>query len=593
MRALRLFGMVTLLAVVVLLFLLPPGSSTTAAPPASTVRGVYHIHTNRSDGSGTPDDVAEAAARAGLQFIILTDHGDGTRTPDPPAYRRGVLTLDAVELNTAGGHYAALGMPAAPYPLAGSPEAVIEDVRRLGGFGIAAHPGSPRPSLRWTGWDTSFDALEWINGDSEWRDEPRLPIARALATYLFRAPESVATLLDRPSAVLERWDRLGLSRRVPAIAATDAHARLGFSEGDPDMSAVHLPLPGYETTFRAFSNHVVLDEPFSGRAAEDAERLLAALRNGRLYSVVDGLASPGSLSFTATSGSRSAQIGDDLPIEGDVQLVASVTAPPRTTLVLLKNGERVHAVTDGRLEMNGGRDAAVYRIEAYVRDSPGGPPVPWILSNPIYAGLTRPAARAIADAAPVSRIPAQVLEATLASGPDDRSELGPSPLDPALRRIAGEPPIAWSFALSPGTPTGQFAAIQIPITGGLAAFDRVRFRVSSPKPLRAWVQLRAPVGNTERWGITFYADSEERLVDVPLRGFGPIGVTSSGQPPLDRVDSLLFVVDTMNFLPGATGSMVLSEVVIRQIGASCLVPRASDGVPVPHEAPGTRHEAPS
>jgi hypothetical protein len=554
--------MVTLLAVVVLLLLLPPRSSETAPPPASTVRGVYHVHTNRSDGSGTPDEVAAAAARAGLQFMILTDHGDGTRTPDPPAYRSGVLTLDAVELNTAGGHYAALGMPAAPYPLAGSPEAVIEDVRRLGGLGIAAHPGSPRPSLRWTGWDTAFDALEWINGDSEWRDEPRVPIARALATYLFRAPESLATLLDRPSAVLEQWDRLGLSRRVPVIAGTDAHARLGFSQRtDPDMSAVHVPLPGYETTFRAFSNHVVLDAPLSGKAADDAERLLAALRNGRLYSVVDGLASPGSLSFTATSGSRHAEIGDDLPIEGDVQLVASVKAPPRTTLVLLKNGERVHAVTDGRLEMNGGRDAAVYRIEAYVRDSPGGPPVPWILSNPIYAGLTRAAAPASsADTAPASRIPAQVPEATLASGRGDRSELGPSPLEPSVRQMAGEPPIAWSFALSPGTPTGQFAAIQIPITGGLAAFDRVQFRVSSPKPLRAWVQLRAPVGNTERWGSTFYADSEARLIDVPLGAFRPIGVTSSEQPPLDRVDSLLFVVDTMNFLPGATGSMVLSEI---------------------------------
>jgi hypothetical protein len=120
--------------------------------------------------------------------------------------------------------------------------------------------------------------------------------------------------------------------------------------------------------------------------------------------------------------------------------------------------------------------------------------------------------------------------------------------------------MAWSFALSPGTPSGQFAAIQIPITGGLAAFDRVRFRVSSPTPLRAWVQLRAPVGNTERWGTTFYSDAAGRLVDVPLSAFLPIGETSSEQPPLGRVDTLLFVVDTLNFLPGATGSIVLSEV---------------------------------
>ena len=560
-QALRFLGMVAVLATAVLLFLLPPGSSETAAPPASTVRGVYHIHTNRSDGSGTPDDVAEAAARAGLQFMVLTDHGDGTRTPDPPAYRSGVLTLDAVELNSTGGHYAALGMPAAPYPIAGTPAAVIEDVARLGGFGIAAHPGSPRPSLRWTDWDEAFDGLEWINGDSEWRDEPRLRMVRALATYLFRAPEAMATLLDRPTAVLAQWDRIGQRRRVLAIAGSDAHARLGVSQRtDPDASAIHVPLPGYTATFRAFSNHVVLDAPLSGDAAADARRLLAALRSGRLYSVIDALASPGSLSFSAASGSNRAQIGDDLAIAGDVHLRASVNAPPRTTIVLLKNGVRVHEVTDGVLDLNGGKDAAVYRIEAYLEDGPGGPPVPWILSNPIYVGITRAAGERAGETTPAFRIPARVAEASVESGRGDRSDLSAGGIEPAPRPIAGERPIAWSFALSPGTPAGQFAAIRIPIDGGLTAFDRVRFKVSSPQPRRAWIQLRAPVGLTERWGTTFYADSEERQVDVPLSAFRPIGVTSTGQPPLDRVDSLLFVVDTMNFLPGSTGSLVLSDV---------------------------------
>jgi hypothetical protein len=106
---------------------------------------------------------------------------------------------------------------------------------------------------------------------------------------------------------------------------------------------------------------------------------------------------------------------------------------------------------------------------------------------------------------------------------------------------------------------GQFAAVRVPIAGGVAAFDRVRFRVSSPKPIRAWVQLRV-AGNAERWGATFYADATERIVDLPLRSLPPIGVTSSAQPPLDRVDSLLFVVDTLNALPGSNGSMVLSEI---------------------------------
>ena len=554
--------LVIVLAIVMagMLMLLPPASIDTAAPAPNVVRGAYHIHTDRSDGSGTVEEVAAAAARAGLQFIILTDHGDGTRPPDPPAYRRGVLTLDAVELNTTGGHYAAIGLAAAPYPLAGTPDAVIEDVRRLGGVGIATHPGSPQPSLRWTNWDAAIDALEWINGDSEWRDEARLPITRALLGYLLRAPESMSALLDRPSDVLGQWDRLTQSRRVFAVAGIDAHAWLGFDqETDPDGGGFHLQLPGYEATFRTFSNHVVLDAPFSGDAATDATALIEALRNGRVYSVIDGLASPGGLSLTASSRSRIAMVGDELPIDGDVHVRATVTAPPGTTLVLLKNGERLHQVTGGSLEVNGGRDAAVYRVEAYLRDGPGEPAVPWIVSNPVYAGYRRTPERPAASA-PVIFTAARSAEATTESGESDTSRLGAPPASPPGRRVASETPLTWMFALAPGAPRGQFAALRIPIAGGLAAFDGVRFRVTSPKPMRAWVQLRAPVGNTERWGTTFYADAGERTVDLPLRAFLPIGVTSSDQPPLDRVDSLLFVVDTLNFLPGTSGSLVLSEV---------------------------------
>ena len=559
-RLLRFVAFAMVAAALVLLLLLPRKAAGTAAPPPHVVRGAYHIHTTRSDGSGTPDEVAAAAARAGLQFIILTDHGDGTRAPDPPSYRSGVLTVDAVELNTTGGHYAALGLPESPYPLAGTAAAVTEDVRRLGGFGFAAHPGSPRPSLRWTAWDAPIDGLEWINGDSEWRDEPRLPIARALLSYLLRAPESMARLLDRPG-VLDRWDQLNMTRRVVSIAGLDAHAWLGYGQStDPDSSRWHLRIPGYEATFRTFSNHVVLDAPFSGNAAADSAALIDAVRRGRLYSVIDGLATPGGLSFSASSGSQQAAIGGELPIDGDVLVRASVTAPPGTTIVLFKNGERVHEVTDAALEMNGGKEMAVYRVEAYVSNSPGGPPVPWIVSNPIYAGVVRPPGRRVVEAAPAFRIPARVSEATVEHGSGDTSGLGSPPRDPRSRRFAGEPPLSWTFALSPGTPSGQFAAVQIPITGGLGAFDRVRFMVTSPRPLRAWVQLRAPVGNTERWGSTFYADEQDRIIDLPLRSFAPIGVTSSEQPPLDRVESLLFVVDTLNFLPGASGSMVLSEI---------------------------------
>jgi hypothetical protein len=173
---------------------------------ARTIGGAYHVHTTRSDGLGDRAAVAAAAARAGLSFVILTDHGDGTRPPDPPAYVSGVLLLDGVEISTDDGHYAAFDMRRAPYPLGGTAEAVVEDVARLGGVGVAAYPDSPKPSLRWTADGTPIGGIEWLNTDSEWRGKSRIRLARAAFGYLFRPGPALAALFDRP-ATLDRHDR--------------------------------------------------------------------------------------------------------------------------------------------------------------------------------------------------------------------------------------------------------------------------------------------------------------------------------------------------------------------------------------------------
>src|SRR5947208_16059484 len=71
--------------------LLPPAHVVLKPSPDGTIPGIIHVHTSQSDGQSPPDIVAEAAARAGLRFVIFTDHGDGTRPPALPVYRSGVL----------------------------------------------------------------------------------------------------------------------------------------------------------------------------------------------------------------------------------------------------------------------------------------------------------------------------------------------------------------------------------------------------------------------------------------------------------------------------------------------------------------------
>ena len=274
------------LAAAFLFMVVPLPERPIALPaPASqppTALGSFHIHTNRSDGSGTPDDVAAAAARTGLNFIILTDHGDGTRKPDPPQYRAGVLVIDAVELSTQAGHYIAIGLPTAPYPLRGEARDVAADVRRLGGFGVVAHPDSAKAGLRWRDWDGRFDAMEWLNADTEWRDEPPMHLVRALAHYRFRPAETLASLLDRPDTTLDRWDALTVRRPVVALAGADAHARAGWRDDDVNgyRREWFLRIPSYDASFRTFAMRVTLDNPLTKDAVADAAQIIAALKRG-------------------------------------------------------------------------------------------------------------------------------------------------------------------------------------------------------------------------------------------------------------------------------------------------------------------------
>ena len=233
------------------------------AVAARTVRGAFHVHTTRSDGVSDKATVASAARAAGLNFVIFTDHGDGTRPADGPEYIDGVLCVDGVEISTDGGHYIAIGAGPSSYPLGGDSAGVVADVARLGGFGVAAHPGSLRPELAWSDWSAPIDGLEWLNADSEWRDEGRWAIARAFASYPLRPPAALASLLDRPDATLKQWDSLAARARVVGLAGLDAHGGIGNRLEDPSRRR-SIGVPSYAASFRMFSTRVELDRAFTG-----------------------------------------------------------------------------------------------------------------------------------------------------------------------------------------------------------------------------------------------------------------------------------------------------------------------------------------
>lgn len=498
--------------VVFLLATLPPSplivDSSDTAPELvrRTARGAYHVHTTLSDGSADRRTIAAAAARAGLQFVIFTDHGDATRPAAAPEYVEGVLCLDGVEISTNGGHYVAIDMPASPYPLGGDAAAVVEDVGRLGGFGIAAHPHHPRPALAWSDWSTPIQGIEWINLDSEWRDDGTLRLARLPFDYLLRPAAAIASLLARPVATVGQWDALERSRSLTALAAVDAHGS-GRRNGEGRAAKIGIG-PSYESSFRTVSNSVLLERPLHGAAAPDARLVLDAIRQGNVYSTVNAIARDFYLRKRAEDGTF--EVASPLPDGGRLERIDN----------------------DGRA-----------RLEVSLPHAPGAPPVPWVISNWSGTRLTQVPTEIVDPAIPQ---PIQVASPwRIEKDPGSSGEVS-----------AEEDTVLVRYTLAEGR-ASQFVAAAIDLEAAQTPFDGLTFEGSAARPMRVSVQLRSADGG--RWVKSVYLDPGARQVRIRAEEMVSADRPGAAFPDPATPSSILLVVDLVNTKPGDSGSFTIGS----------------------------------
>jgi hypothetical protein len=523
----------------------PAPASGSANPDLErrTFAGAFHVHSTQSDGSGTRPEIAAAAARAGLKFVVFTDHGDATRQPEPPSYVSGVLCIDAVEISTSGGHYVALGLGPAPYRLGGDPASVVEDVRRLGGFGIVAHPDSKKLPLAWRDWSVEADGVEWLNADSEWRDESWPSLGRTLLGYLARPGPALASMLDRPAITVDRWDAVTTRRQMAAFAGHDAHGGPGRSKEEARRFA--LPrVPSYEASFRSFGLRAVLHAPPTGRAAEDAAVLLEALRAGRTYTAIDGVATPGWLEFRAERSGEVAVAGETLAGTGPARLTVRAPVAGASSIVLLRNGNVVSEARGGEVSTTASEPGA-YRVEVRLPDRGGH--APWIFSNPIYVDLPRPA--------PTPQVPGVIEVASLVNA-DWRTEHDPfssaSVFDESGRK-------GMAFELRQGTPSA-FVALVAPVVQPVPRFDAVLVDLVSSTPVRISVQLRNADGSA-RWAKSVYVGPGTGSAILRTADF--VSAERDGRP-LDpsAAASVLLVIDLVNSLPDSSGRFLVRNLAL-------------------------------
>jgi hypothetical protein len=333
---------------------------------------VVHCHSTYSDGTGTVPQIARAAARAGVDAVLLTDHDSlEAKHRGEEGWHGSVLVCVGLEVSPRRrDHYLAFGLDREiEDPDSLTPAEIVAAVEEAGGFGFAAHPFSKGsevftragPGMPWG--DLDCEGLAGLEVWSLVTDVAEgLPRRRDALRFITRP----ARVIERPPARnLAEWDRLGRLRRVVGIGGVDAH-----QFGVRVAGRVPLRLMGYHRSFAHLHTHVLLERPPSGDGARDRDAVYAALRAGRCYLAVDSLAPARGFAFDG--------MGEEHPA-APRELRARVPRP--ADLTLLHDGAPIARAHGTELEHTV-QEPGVYRLEATLPAH--GRDRTWILSNPVY-----------------------------------------------------------------------------------------------------------------------------------------------------------------------------------------------------------------
>ena len=343
-----------------------------------------HMHTPYSDGTGSHDEIAQAAMKAGIDVVIVTDHNVWVNGPEGyyKDEEKRVLLLVGEEVHDQTrdpqkNHLLVFGANQEMARFAKEPQHLIDEVSKAGGLSFIAHPVDPEsknfgePDLSWVDWDVrGYAGIELWNAMSEFKS---LLTNKIRAIYYAFNPEAVAHG-PFPEAIQKWNDLLETGKRVVAVGGSDAHAMIG------SLGPIKRVLFPYEFHFRAVNTHIFTENPLTGDAVSDRKTVLDALGEGHAFVAYDLPAPTRGFRFYAQGLEKTAWMGDEIPAKNGVTF--QIRLPLRTECRLIKDGEVIQTWMERDICSHITTEPGVYRVEAYIpyRGKRRG----WIFSNPIY-----------------------------------------------------------------------------------------------------------------------------------------------------------------------------------------------------------------
>jgi len=341
--------------------------------------GAIHIHTSYSfDGNTGIKDVIDSAGRAGLNFIVVTDHFRlDAKNNGWEGWHDGVFVLVGEEISPRFSHYLALGInkPIIAWQKKSRPQEYIDAVNAQGGFGLIAHPdhtGAPKFGVKeysWKDWSVKgYSGVSVWDLMTDWLDKVTSVFAAVIA-YIF--PTFV--LSGPKEATLNRWDELNKNAQVPGYGEIDNHNSKKIFFG---MNFWIFP---FDYAFKTIRTHILLDEPLSGIKEGAVNQIQNALKSARTYIAQEYWHSSKGFEFRIFDSENSVSCGQTLRFSGG----------PAAAEIKIPRGGLIKIICDGKVAVESKKRhlhfdvtrPGVYRVEVYQKVF--GVYRPWIFTNHI------------------------------------------------------------------------------------------------------------------------------------------------------------------------------------------------------------------
>ncbi len=438
------------------------------------LKGAIHVHSNLSDGRLPPEKIAESAKKSGLDFVVLTDHGNpNLNVIEKEGMINGVSIISGSELSLFEGSLLAVGVEKPTYKISSVAEEAIDDIKELGGVSILAHPEKNKK-----GWKEleleNIDGMEIIDLDDEIRKGGILRIVRTLLTYPINSRYSIVSLIERPSEQIEIWEKNLKNQKISSIYGLNLHGKIGifpFSYSKIfNIAKIHIPIDGKKT------------EKF-----EDVKRLvMEALKNGNFFSSIDGAGDSRGFRFYALSNGRRVEMGG-IAERGSY---LHIELPFKTEFegVFFKDGKKIFSTEKRRalikIDKNG-----IYRVEVYLKKSSAlKKNVPWIISNPIFFGEREKESK---EEIKWEKFPIFNLKKLLPE--NDESSEGNSVFSGDF--------LLWNYRLGFSSPLKPhvWCALALREEFSLEGFKGIGIEGKASPSVRLWLQIRDKEMGEERW----------------------------------------------------------------------------------------------